>query len=399
MPLACGTRPPGARSPRSPALAGRLRFPGVTFSHVACQLLDYTPRRSVGWGSIARLAEVLLQGVRAHLQRRDRDRDHQVAQEGSLARPGACVHPTTAYRWRHRFLSAAVLDKPQTLPGDCGSGRNLHFREAPARSARHPHQERQRLPFAPQGVAASLPRRRDPEPAQLSWLAPRSRSLPQNQSIHNAAPSCEAMSPAGVEGLKGRSHAPIHHGRRREEELVAAALALHERHPTWGPKKLRRKLAERLARRGGAGQRHDRRLAAQRGSDAIAAAAAALSALCFAVGDRDDPQCGMVRRFQGLVSDWRREALRSFDDQRRDEPLSFALRGRGSARRGYVRDALDAAFCEFGLPRSIRSDNGPPFASTGAGFRCGGSSSACAPSRSIRTSRNRTAGMSGCIAR
>ncbi len=158
MPLACGTLPPGARSPRSPALAGRLRFPGVTFSHVACQLLDYTPRRSVGWGSVARLAEVSLQGVRAHLQRRDRDRDHPVAQEGSLARPSACVHPTTAYRWRHRFLSAAALDKPQTLPGDCGSGRNLHSREAPARSARHPHQQRQRLPFAPQGVAASLPR-------------------------------------------------------------------------------------------------------------------------------------------------------------------------------------------------------------------------------------------------
>ena len=45
------------------------------------------------------------------------------------------------------------------------------------------------------------------------------------------------MSPAGVEGLKERSHAPIHHGRRREEELVAAALALHERLPTWGPQK------------------------------------------------------------------------------------------------------------------------------------------------------------------
>lgn len=27
------------------------------------------------------------------------------------------VHPTTAYRWRHRFLSAPALDKPQTLQG------------------------------------------------------------------------------------------------------------------------------------------------------------------------------------------------------------------------------------------------------------------------------------------
>ncbi len=34
---------------------------------------------------------------------------------------------------------------------------------------------------------------------------------------------------------------------------------------------------------------------------------------------------------------------------------------------GACRPAFDAAFCEFGLPLSIRSDNGPPFASVGAG--------------------------------
>jgi putative transposase len=32
-----------------------------------------------------------------------------------------------------------------------------------------------------------------------------------------------------------------------------------------------------------------------------------------------------------------------------------------------VRPAFDAPFCEFGLPLSIHSDNGPPFASVGAG--------------------------------
>ena len=38
------------------------------------------------------------------------------------------VHPTTAYRWRHRFLSAPALDKPQMLQRDCGSRRNLYSR-------------------------------------------------------------------------------------------------------------------------------------------------------------------------------------------------------------------------------------------------------------------------------
>ena len=49
----------------------------------------------------------------------------------------------------------------------------------------------------------------------------------------------------GVEGLKERSRAPINHGLSRDEELIAATLGLRERQPTWGPKKLRRKLAER----------------------------------------------------------------------------------------------------------------------------------------------------------
>src|SRR5260370_18113408 len=50
----------------------------------------------------------------------------------------------------------------------------------------------------------------------------------------------------GVDGLKERSRAPLSHGRSRAEAVVSAALALRERYPTWGPKKLRRKLAERL---------------------------------------------------------------------------------------------------------------------------------------------------------
>jgi hypothetical protein len=33
----------------------------------------------------------------------------------------------------------------------------------------------------------------------------------------------------------------------------------------------------------------------------------------------------------------------------------------------YAWPVLDAAFREFGLPHRLRSDNGPPFASRGAG--------------------------------
>ena len=57
----------------------------------------------------------------ARLRKKDRWLDQAQAMiEGvSLAKAAErCgVHPTTAYRWRHRFLSAPALDKPQTLQG------------------------------------------------------------------------------------------------------------------------------------------------------------------------------------------------------------------------------------------------------------------------------------------
>jgi transposase-like protein len=57
----------------------------------------------------------------ARLRKKDRwfDQAQAMIDGVSLARAAArCgVHPTTAYRWRHRFLSALARDKPQTLQG------------------------------------------------------------------------------------------------------------------------------------------------------------------------------------------------------------------------------------------------------------------------------------------
>ena len=204
----------------------------------------------------------------ARLRKKDRWLDQAQAMIDALSLAKGAerrgVHPTTAYRWRHRFLSAPAIDKPQTLQGIVeadetfilelfkgrrsglarkarkrggkarhpaafpttspfwrpatvprhdrrrparGHGRMHHpgagerhvagkraglrrrpasarFRptrqnscprgsrpgKAAARRARHPHQQRQCLPFASQVVDAPLPRRRDPQPAQLSGL-------------------------------------------------------------------------------------------------------------------------------------------------------------------------------------------------------------------------------------
>ncbi len=171
----------------------------------------------------------------------------------------------------------------------------------------------------------------------------------------------------GVEGLKERSRAPIRHGRARDEELVAAALALRERQPTWGPKKLRKKLAERwpdvappasstigdwLRKEGLTPSRRKRRRCPPFSSPLAAA---------------DAPNAIWCVDFKG----W----FRTGDGQRCD-PLTisdamsrYLLRCQAMAQPdgAHVRPAFEAAFCEFGLPLAIRSDNGPPFASTGAG--------------------------------
>ena len=204
----------------------------------------------------------------------------------------------------------------------------------------------------------------------------------------------------GPEGLKARSRAPLRHGRAREEELVAAALSLRERHPTWGPKKLRDQLCKRwsalatparstigdwLRKEGLTRSRRPRRRCPPFASP-LAAASAANAVWCA--------------DFKG----WFRTG-----DGRRCDPFTisdamsrYLLRCETVAEPdgAHVREAFEAAFC--GLACRLRSAptmgrRSPRWARAGfRGFRCGGSSLACAPSGSIPASRSRTAGTSGC---
>jgi transposase-like protein len=89
-------------------------------------------RAIIGWGrshgllrfrckSCGRTFNALTKTPMAHLRKKDRWLDHARAMiEGkSLAKTAArCgVHPTTAFRWRHRFLRAPASDKPRSLRG------------------------------------------------------------------------------------------------------------------------------------------------------------------------------------------------------------------------------------------------------------------------------------------
>ena len=169
----------------------------------------------------------------------------------------------------------------------------------------------------------------------------------------------------GAAGLAERSHAPLQHGQAHDVAVVQAVLGLRQRWPHWGPKKLRVKLVEHhpelpvpvastigeWLRREGVVDRSRRRRCPPY-TQPFAAVSAAND-----VWGTD---------FKG----WFRTG-----DGRRCDPftltdgLSRYLLGQAVARpdEEHVRPILEAAFKEHGLPLAIRSDNGPPFASPGAG--------------------------------
>jgi transposase-like protein len=89
-------------------------------------------REMVGWGrshgllryrckSCGRTFNTLTKTPMAHLRKKEKWLDHARAMiEGkSLAKTAALcgVHPTTAFRWRHRFLRAPAVNKPRSLRG------------------------------------------------------------------------------------------------------------------------------------------------------------------------------------------------------------------------------------------------------------------------------------------
>src|ERR1700731_821076 len=89
-------------------------------------------REVVGWGrshgllrfrckSCGRTFNALTKTPMAHLRKKEKWLDHARAMiEGkSLAKTAELcgVHPTTAFRWRHRFLRAPASDKPRMLSG------------------------------------------------------------------------------------------------------------------------------------------------------------------------------------------------------------------------------------------------------------------------------------------
>src|SRR6266852_939782 len=174
----------------------------------------------------------------------------------------------------------------------------------------------------------------------------------------------------GLDGLKPHSRAPHHHPNAIAEEVCAAVLRAKAAHPSWGPKKLTPVVDEPDS------IREQWPVASTRG--------AILTRAGLTV-PRRPPRAHVPPRTQpfGSVSlpndTWCADFkgwFRTADDVRCD-PLTISdahsrLLLRCQAMRygtdgQQVRLLFDATFREYGLPLRLRTDNGTPFASVGAG--------------------------------
>jgi transposase InsO family protein len=171
----------------------------------------------------------------------------------------------------------------------------------------------------------------------------------------------------GVQGLLDHSRAPRNHPHAIAEEIVERCLEVRRAHPSWGPVKVRAYLERQRPRiewpaASTIGNLFDREgLTVKRKLRRRSPPSSAPFAHC---GQANDVWC---IDFKGwfLTGDGSRcEPLTLSDAHSR-----YLLRCQALSRTGsdHVWPVVDAAFREFGLPIYLRSDNGAPFASRGAG--------------------------------
>src|SRR5882757_8294787 len=170
-----------------------------------------------------------------------------------------------------------------------------------------------------------------------------------------------------VEGLRDRSRAPHHHPQAVPAAQAERCVEVRKAHPTWGPAKVRALLQRRAPgtswpAASTIGELFDRAgLTVKRRLRRRSPPSSVPFAHC---GAANDVWC---MDFKGwfLTGDGSHcEPLTLSDAHSR-----YLLRCQALPRTDtdHVWPVLDAAFREFGLPNYMRSDNGSPFASRGAG--------------------------------
>jgi putative transposase len=171
----------------------------------------------------------------------------------------------------------------------------------------------------------------------------------------------------GEAGLGDRSRAPLRHPNQTPAEIEALVLGLRREHPLWGPRKLKAVLERRhpelvipasstigeMVDREGLTHRRRKRRRVEPYTQPFQAATA----------PNDEWACdfkGWFRTGDGM----RIDPLTITDTSSRYLLRCQAVEKADTAR---VKAVFAAVFREHGLPRAMRSDNGPPFASCAVG--------------------------------
>jgi putative transposase len=171
----------------------------------------------------------------------------------------------------------------------------------------------------------------------------------------------------GVKGLVDRSRAPLTHPEAVPAAIAEHCVAVRRKHRTWGPVKVlawldRHEPEIAWPAASTIGELFDREgLTVKRQLRRRSPPSSAPFAHC---GAANDVWC---MDFKGwfLTGDGTHCEPLTLSDAHSRYLLRCQVVGRTDAE--HVWPVLDAAFREFGLPRALRSDNGAPFASRGAG--------------------------------
>jgi putative transposase len=176
---------------------------------------------------------------------------------------------------------------------------------------------------------------------------------------------------AGLDGLKPQSRAPHQHPNAITEEVCAAVLRAKAAHPSWGPKKLTRPLLDEpehlqeqwpvastrwaiLTRAGLTVRRRPPRAHVPPRTQPFGS-----------VEQANDTWCADFKGWFRTADGVRCDPLTISDAHSR---VLLRCQGMHHGTDGQqVRPLFEATFREYGLPLRLRTDNGSPFASVGAG--------------------------------
>lgn len=171
-----------------------------------------------------------------------------------------------------------------------------------------------------------------------------------------------------LDALRDRSKRPLSSPTRVSDETEAILVAARKQRPKWGARKLRHVLAEQhpsiewpspscitaiLSRNGLVKKRRKRRKAPVVARLPFASCDHVNAVWCIDFKGKFRTRDGVWCHVLTLEDAYSRFLLRA---EALVDPTG-----------DNVEHVLDGAFQEFGVPEAIRSDNGPPFASTGAG--------------------------------